>query len=125
MINELSGSGGDFFPWAFRHQKVGPLIGTRTWGGLVASSVHYSLVDGGAITAPNNGIFDPQTNKWIAENEGVAPDIEEKIDAASASKGHDPQLERAVKEVLLLLEKDSKPTVTHPPYSTPAKKSQN
>ena len=125
LINELSGSGGDFFPWAFRHQKVGPLIGTRTWGGLVASSVHYSLVDGGAITAPNNGIFDPQTNKWIAENEGVAPDIEEKIDAASASKGHDPQLERAVKEVLLLLEKDSKPTVTHPPYSTPAKKSQN
>jgi tricorn protease len=124
LINELSGSGGDFFPWAFRHQKVGPLIGTRTWGGLVKSSVHYSLVDGGYITAPDNAIFDPQANKWIAENEGVAPDIEEKIDAASASIGRDPQLERAVKEVLLLLEKDSKPTVAHPPYSTPAKKSQ-
>lgn len=122
LINELSGSGGDFFPWAFRHQKVGPLIGARTWGGLVKSSVHYALVDGGTITAPDNAIFDPEANKWIAENEGVAPDIEEKIDAASAAKGHDPQLERAVKEVLLLLEKDSKPTVTHPPYSTPAKK---
>jgi tricorn protease len=124
LINELSGSGGDFFPWAFRHQKVGPLIGTRTWGGLVKSSVHYALVDGGTITAPDNAIFDPQANKWIAENEGVAPDIEEKIDAASAAIGRDPQLERAVKEVLLLLEKDSKSTVTHPPYSTPAKKSQ-
>jgi tricorn protease len=124
LINELSGSGGDFFPWAFRHQKVGPLIGTRTWGGLVKSSVHYSLVDGGYITAPDNAIFDPAANKWIAENEGVAPDIEEKIDAASAARGQDPQLERAIKEVLLLLEKDSKPTVTHPPYSTPAKKSQ-
>jgi tricorn protease len=122
LINELSGSGGDFFPWAFRHQKVGPLIGSRTWGGLVKSSVHYALVDGGTITAPDNAIFDPGANKWIAENEGIAPDIEEKIDAASVSKGHDPQLERAVKEVLLLLEKDSKPTVTHPPYSTPAKK---
>jgi tricorn protease len=122
LINELSGSGGDFFPWAFRHQKVGPLIGTRTWGGLVKSSVHYALVDGGTITAPDNAIFDPGANKWIAENEGVAPDIEVTVDAASASKGQDPQLERAVKEVLLLLEKDSKPTVTHPPYSTPAKK---
>lgn len=122
LINELSGSGGDFFPWAFRHQKVGPLIGTRTWGGLVKSSVHYALVDGGTITAPDNAIFDPGANKWIAENEGVAPDIEVTVDAASAAKGQDPQLERAVKEVLLLLEKDSKPTVTHPPYSTPAKK---
>ena len=49
LINELAGSGGDFFPWAFRQQKAGPLIGTRTWGGLVKSSVHYPLVDGGAL----------------------------------------------------------------------------
>src|SRR6185437_12376632 len=48
LINELAGSGGDFFPWIFRHQQVGPLIGTRTWGGLVAAAVHYSFVDGGA-----------------------------------------------------------------------------
>ena len=52
IINELAGSGGDYFPWAFRQQQVGPLIGTRTWGGLVKSSVHYALVDGGALTAP-------------------------------------------------------------------------
>ncbi len=59
LINELAGSGGDFFPWVFRQQKAGPLIGTRTWGGLVKSSVHYPLVDGGALTAPDNAVFDP------------------------------------------------------------------
>ena len=122
LINELSGSGGDFFPWVFRHQKVGPLIGTRTWGGLVKSSVHYSLMDGGALTAPDNAIFDPEQHKWIAENEGIAPDIEQKIDAISVSKGRDLQLERAVQEVLLLLEKEPRPSITYPPYSKPAKK---
>lgn len=121
LINEMAGSGGDFFPWAFRHQKVGPLIGTRTWGGLVKSSVHYGFIDGGAMTAPDNAIFDPAANKWIAENEGVAPDIEQKIDALSASKGRDVQLEKAVEEVLKMLEKEPTPKVVHPPYSRPAK----
>ncbi|MEM6326236.1 MAG: PDZ domain-containing protein, partial [Bacteroidota bacterium] len=53
LINELAGSGGDFFPWVFRQQNAGPLIGTQTWGGLVKSSVHYGLIDGGALTAPD------------------------------------------------------------------------
>jgi tricorn protease len=79
-------------------KKTGPLIGARTWGGLVKSSVHYSLVDGGALTAPDNAVFDPINNKWVAENEGVAPDIEVRQDAVSLSKGIDAQLERAVKE---------------------------
>ncbi len=122
LINELSGSGGDFFPWAFRHQKVGPLIGTRTWGGLVKSSTHYAFVDGGSMTAPDNAIFDPEKNKWIAENEGIAPDIEQKIDAVSFSKGRDIQLEKAVQEVLKMLEKEPKQNVVHPPYSKPGKK---
>jgi tricorn protease len=122
LINELAGSGGDFFPWAFRHQKVGPLIGTRTWGGLVKSSVHYLLVDGGSLTAPDNAIFDPEQHKWVAENEGVPPDVEQKTDAVSLSKGIDPQLARAVQECLLLLEKEPVPTVEHPPFSTPGKK---
>ncbi|MEJ0101291.1 MAG: PDZ domain-containing protein [Bacteroidota bacterium] len=121
LINEMAGSGGDFFPWAFRHQKVGPLIGTRTWGGLVKSSVHYGFIDGGAMTAPDNAIFDPIANKWIAENEGIAPDIEQKIDALSVSKGRDVQLEKAVEEVLKLLEKEPRPKVVHPDYSKPAK----
>ena len=122
LINELAGSGGDFFPWVFRQQKTGPLVGARTWGGLVKSSVHYSLVDGGALTAPDNGVFDPINNKWIGENEGIAPDIEVRQDAISLSKGIDPQLERAVKEALKLLEQQGEIKVTPPPFSTPAKK---
>jgi tricorn protease len=121
LINELAGSGGDFFPWAFRHQHVGPLIGTRTWGGLVKSSVHYSLIDGGAITSPDNAVFDPIQNKWIAENEGIAPDIEQKTDALSVSRGIDPQLAKAVEEALRLLEKEPTPKINHPEYPKPAK----
>ncbi len=122
LINEMAGSGGDFFPWVFRHQQVGPLIGARTWGGLVKSSVHYAFIDGGAETAPDNAVFDPVAGKWIAENQGVPPDIEVKWDAGSVSKGRDVQLERAVEECLRLLEKEPTPTVTHPPYSKPAVK---
>lgn len=120
LINEMAGSGGDFFPWVFRQQKVGPLIGSTTWGGLVKSSVHYRLVDGGSITAPDNAVFDPINNKWIAENEGVAPDIAVRQDAKSLSKGVDPQLERAVKEALKLVEEQGEIKITPPPYSTPA-----
>ncbi len=122
LINELAGSGGDFFPWVFRQQKVGPLIGTRTWGGLVKSSVHYLLVDGGGLTAPDNAVFDPTNNKWVAENEGVAPDIEVFQDARSLTKGVDPQLERAVKEAVLLIGETKEKKIIHPPFLTPAKK---
>ncbi len=121
LINEMAGSGGDYFPWAFRQQKVGPLIGTTTWGGLVASAVHYALVDGGALTAPSNAVFDPINNEWIAENIGVAPDIEVRQDGLSLSKGIDPQLERAVQEVLKMVQQKGEIKVEHPPYSTPAK----
>ncbi|QGY47031.1 protease [Maribellus comscasis] len=122
LINELAGSGGDFFPWVFRHQNAGPLIGTRTWGGLVASAVHYSLVDGGALTAPTNAVYDPVKKEWIAENKGVAPDIEVRQDAKSLAKGFDPQLVRAVQEALKLVEKEGKTDDSHPTYSTPALK---
>ncbi len=122
LVNELAGSGGDFFPWVFRQQKVGPLIGTRTWGGLIKSSVHYSLVDGGALTAPDNAVFDPINNKWVGENEGIAPDIKVRQDAVSLEKGIDPQLVRAVKETLILLEKKGKINVSVPKFPTPAVK---
>lgn len=121
LINEMAGSGGDFFPWVFRQQKAGALVGTRTWGGLVKSSTHYRMVDGGRVTAPDNAVFDPINRKWVAENEGVAPDIEVFQDAKSLSQGKDPQLERAVKEVLMQLEKQKELKVTPPPFSTPAK----
>ncbi len=121
LINEMSGSGGDFFPWVFRHQKIGPLIGMRTWGGLVKSSVHYSMVDGGTLTAPDNAVYDPIGRKWIAENEGVPPDIEIRQDAVSLSKGLDPQLERAVREALKLLEQEGEVDMAPPAFPKPAK----
>ena len=121
LINELAGSGGDYFPWAFRQQKVGPLIGARTWGGLVKSSVHYAMVDGGTLTAPDNAVFDPINRKWVAENEGVAPDIEVRQDAQSLQAGKDPQLERAVKELLQILGNKPAAEIKVPAYPTPAK----
>ena len=122
LINELAGSGGDYFPWAFRQQNAGPLIGTRTWGGLVRSSVHNSLVDGGALTSPDNAVFDPINNRYVAENEGVPPDIEVRLDARSAAEGRDPQLERGVEEALRLLEAQGSQRVTKPPFRTPARR---
>jgi tricorn protease len=123
LINEMSGSGGDFFPWVFRQQKIGPLIGSRTWGGLVKSSVHYRLIDGGTVTAPDNAIFDPINNKWIAENEGIAPDIPVRQDVKSLMEGRDPQLERAVKEALKLIQTEDF-NIKPPVFSTPAIKSE-
>ncbi|HEX9729502.1 MAG TPA: PDZ domain-containing protein [Gemmatimonadales bacterium] len=123
LINERAGSGGDYFPWAFRQQQAGPLIGTRTWGGLVKSSTHYALIDGGSLTAPDNAVFDPLNNHWIAENEGVPPDIEVLLDAKSVAEGRDPQLERAVQEALRLLEaQGGVPRVTPPPFSRPSRR---
>ncbi len=122
LINERAGSGGDYFPWAFRQQKVGPLIGTRTWGGLVKSSVHYAMMDGGYLTAPDNAVFDPINHRWIAENEGVPPDIEVLLDAKSVAEGRDPQLERAVGEALRLVREEGRPPVTPPPFPRPSKR---
>lgn len=118
LINELAGSGGDFFPWVFRQQNAGKLIGMRTWGGLVKSSVHYGLIDGGALTAPDNSVFDPIKTEWIGENKGIAPDIEVRQDAKSLTEGRDPQLERAVSELMKLL--GPKKNIRVPKYSTPA-----
>jgi len=120
LINARAGSGGDYFPWVFRHQKAGPLIGTRTWGGLVKSSVHYAMVDGGTLTAPDNAVFDPNANQWIAENQGVPPDIEVLMDAKSVAAGHDPQLERAVQEVMKAVQAAGSQSIKPPPFSKPS-----
>ena len=121
LINELAGSGGDYFPWVFRHQNAGKLIGQTTWGGLVKSSTHYLFIDGGRMTAPDNAVFDPIEKEWIGENKGIAPDIEVRQDAKSLSEGKDPQLERAVKELLKELEGIKEVDMTPPEYSKPAK----
>ena len=123
LINELAGSGGDFFPWVFRQQNAGKLIGKRTWGGLVKSSTHYRLIDGGGLTSPDNAVFDPINNQWIAENEGVAPDIEVRQDAKGLSEGRDPQLERAVSELMKQL--GAKKSITPPKFSKHATGNKN
>ncbi|MFH4967738.1 PDZ domain-containing protein [Gaetbulibacter sp. M240] len=121
LINELAGSGGDYFPWVFRHQNAGKLIGQTTWGGLVKSSVHYAFIDGGAMTAPDNAVFDPVKNEWIGENKGIEPDITVRQDAKSLNEGKDPQLERAVQELLKELKNTKEIETTHPQFSQPAK----
>ena len=120
LINEMAGSGGDFFPWVFRQQNAGLLIGTTTWGGLVKSSTHYRMIDGGRVTCPDNAIFDPVNNEWVGENKGIAPDIFVRQDAKSLSEGRDPQLERAVMEVLKAVEKEGAKPIKAPPFSKPA-----
>ncbi|WP_026376879.1 S41 family peptidase [Aestuariibacter salexigens] len=122
LVNELAGSGGDFFPWVFRQQQIGPLIGARTWGGLVKSSVHYRLVDGGALTAPDNAVFDPINNRWIGENVGIAPDIDVYQDARALNSDRDPQLERGVQEVLKMLNERQLVEVVPPAYPAPTKR---
>ena len=103
VINESAGSGGDLLPYLFRFRGIGPLVGTRTWGGLVGSWDTPPLIDGGFFVAPRGGFFDVD-GKWAVEGEGVAPDIEVRNDPAPVIAGGDPQLEAAVREALRLLE---------------------
>jgi tricorn protease len=103
VINERAGSGGDLLPYLFRFKEIGPLVGTRTWGGLVGTWDTPPLIDGGRFVAPRGGFFDVN-GEWAVEAEGVAPDIEVRNDPAPVIAGGDPQLERAVQEALRLLE---------------------
>jgi tricorn protease len=103
LINETAGSGGDALPYYFRAREMGPLIGTRTWGGLVGTLGTPPTIDGGGITAPTLAFYD-LAGRWAVENEGVPPDIEVEYSAEEVIAGHDPQLERAVREALRLLE---------------------
>src|SRR5205823_5514987 len=102
LINESAGSGGDALPYMFHQRQLGPLVGTRTWGGLVGTLGVPQTIDGGGITAPGLAFYDLQ-GTWAVENEGIAPDIEVEYAPADVIKGHDPQLERAVQEALALL----------------------
>ncbi len=123
VINEMSGSGGDALPWMFRQDKIGPLVGTRTWGGLVGISGYPSLLDGGYVMAPRAAIYGLH-GQWEVENHGVAPDIEVENDPASVAAGHDLQLEKAVQVTLENLKKNPVVIPDHPPYPDYQKKSQ-
>ena len=95
ITNEYAGSGGDAMPWYFRESKLGTLVGTRTWGGLVGISGTPLLMDGGSVTSPDFGFFSP-SGEWDVENHGVTPDVVVEMDPKLVAQGHDPQLERAV-----------------------------
>jgi tricorn protease len=115
LVNGWSGSGGDCLPFYFKQSGLGPLIGTRTWGGLIGITGAPALVDGGAITVPTFGIFSLR-GEWIIESEGVSPDIEVVDDPGEMARGGDPQLERAVRELLQQLDKNPPKPPTKPAY---------
>lgn len=102
LINGWCGSGGDAFPDYFRKRNLGPLIGTRTWGGLIGISGTPQLIDGGMVTVPTFRMFDPNGG-WFKEGHGVDPDIKVDDDPTSLAKGKDAQLEAGIKEIKKLL----------------------
>jgi tricorn protease len=116
LINQYAGSGGDALPWMFRKLGTGPLIGTRTWGGLIGIGGYPSLMDGGAVTAPRWGLYNPETGEFDVENKGVAPDIEVDLDPALWRQGHDPQLEKGVEVALQELREHPVPPIKRPKY---------
>jgi len=113
LINETSASDGDIFPQRFRDSDLGPLIGKRTWGGVVGISGTGPLLDGGSVRVPLQGTNDVNGN-WIIEGHGVDPDIEIANDPKSVLEGRDPQLERGVKEILEMIKKDPKKLPARP-----------
>ncbi len=104
LMNGWSGSGGDAFPDFFRKKGLGPLIGTRTWGGLIGISGVPQLIDGGSITAPSFRMYNPD-GTWFKEGHGVDPDIDVSEDLTAMAKGTDPQLEKAIAEIKDLVRK--------------------
>ena len=115
IINEFAGSGGDCMPWMFHYNKVGTLVGKRTWGGLVGVGNYPPLMDGGNVTAPSFGFFNPE-GQWDVENKGQAPDVVVELDPKSMRDGHDPQLERAVAVAMQQMKDHPAPSPKRPAY---------
>jgi tricorn protease len=119
LIDETAGSGGDLLPWMFRKFSLGPLVGKRTWGGLVGILGFPVLMDGGRVTAPNLAIW--TEDGFIVENEGIAPDVEVEQTPKDVIAGKDPQLEKAIEIVLAELAKSPPALPKRPPYPLRAK----
>jgi tricorn protease len=115
IVNEYAGSGGDLMPWLFRKAGIGPLVGKRTWGGLVGIYDFPQLIDGGYVSAPRVAFYNLQ-GEWEVENFGTPPDIEVDFDPAEWRKGRDPQLEKAVEVVMADLKKKPAPKFKKPAY---------
>jgi tricorn protease len=115
IINMYAGSGGDALPWYFRDAKLGPLVGTRTWGGLIGIYDYPNLMDGGSVTAPRVAFYN-RTGDWDVENHGVAPDYDVELTPKEWATGHDPQLEKAVTLVMDALKKNPLPVAKRPAF---------
>jgi len=115
LVNESSSSGGDWLPWSFRENKLGPLVGKRTWGGLVGIFSYPTLIDGGGVTAPRVAFYNLR-GEWDVENHGVAPDIEVEFDPKLWREGRDPQLEKGIEVLMESLKKNPTPRYKRPPY---------
>jgi tricorn protease len=115
LINGNAGSGGDMFPWLFRDAGLGPLIGTRTWGGLVGMIGNPPLIDGGYTSVPRIAFFEPD-GTWAVEGHGVDPDIEVIADPSLMVDGGDPQLDKAIEVMLAELEENPFVPVKRPEW---------
>ena len=103
LINQRAGSGGDCFPYYFRQARLGPLIGVRTWGGLVGITDLPPMLDGASVSVPGFAFYE-NDGTWGVEGYGVAPDIEVISDPALMQNGEDPQLDKAIEVMLAALQ---------------------
>jgi len=115
LTNKQAGSGGDMLPMEFQITGMGPVIGTRTWGGLVGVSMWLEMVDGGGLSAPDYRVYD-RKGEWIVENVGVKPDIEIDLDPVEMSNGYDAQLMKAIEVLSEKIEREPRPWPEHGPY---------
>lgn len=114
LINESAGSGGDALPFYFKLRNLGPLVGTKTWGGLVGTLGIPPTIDGGGITAPSLAFYNLE-GKYDVENIGIAPDIKVENTPSEVINGHDPQLERGIAEAMKLLQTNPTKRLPRPP----------
>lgn len=121
IIDENAGSGGDLLPWMFRQYKLGPLVGKRTWGGLVGILGFPVLMDGGGVTAPNLGFWTKEEGFGV-ENVGVPPDIDVDQWPKDVAAGRDPQLEKAIETALKELDKNPPEKYKRPAFPVRVKK---
>lgn len=122
IVNEMAGSGGDAMPWLFKKAGLGPLVGKRTWGGLVGIGGYPALMDGGSVTAPSIGVWNAATSQWEIENNGIAPDIEVELDPETVRQGKDAQLDKAIEAVMSALAKNPVVMPKRPAYPNYQKK---
>jgi tricorn protease len=115
LINQMSGSGGESLPHYFRQLKLGPLVGERTWGGLVGLGPSPRLLDGSVVTAPHRAHWFP-SREWEVENNGVAPDVEVELDPKACRADRDLQLEKDTELILAELMKNPPSKPRRPAY---------